>query len=703
MSRRQSRGYRTHQVTIYKQRALPRWLLIGVPVLVGLAVLALIAKVALSSLPAFKPDPAAVQKEAKAAIDVGQPRKARGLLIDALKEDPSWKDGQLLLARATVLAEDGASALSALSAAKSAGAKPEDMNAIAGHAHWLNGDLAAAEKALKSPIAKADLAYANRILGRVYLDMNSPNEARVALDIAAEMAPKSAEVWHDIAVFRWRQFDIIGAIDAADLALKNNPKYPPALILRGDMAREQLGPVPAIAFYERALKQTPDSMPVLTRLAEAQGAAGRHKDMLATTRAMLKKNPKSGAAFYMQGVMAARAGQNDLARVLLEKAEEDMKDVPAYLLVAGAVEFRLGNYNRAVDRLERLARMQPNNLKVQRMLARALYEVGDAEGALALVKPLAERSDGDAYARMLTGRALEALDERGDAAPFIDAAALAESGEGDALPGGASLPVLAAAAAADPDNARAVIPYLRAMAANGEAGAALPKAERLRDKNPGIADAHMLVGDLLVMAGRDAAAVEPYRRAHELHFGTPVMLRLFDVLVRLDRDKDALAMLDAFEEANPDSLAAQQLRFDIAMENSDWAEAKAYGMALLARTGAHDPALLADMARALALSGEVDRAAVYAEAAYRVNPASPLATHVYGYVLMEQGKLKVVPVQLLEKAAAMVPDNGFIQYHLAKAYLNVKQPKKAKVALGLALKDADMPAKSDAEKLLKSL
>ena len=701
--RRPSKGYRTHQVTIYQQRALPRWLLIGVPVLIGLAVLALLAKVALSSLPVFKADPAVVQKEAQAAIADGKPRAARAMLIDALKEEPDWKDGQLLLARATVLAEDGASALTALNAAKSAGAKPEDMNAIAGHAHWLNGDLAAAEKALKSAIAKPDLAYANRILGRVYLDMNSPNEARVALDIAADLAPKSAEVWHDIAVFRWRQFDIIGAIDAADLALKHNPNHVPALTIRGDMAREQLGPVPAIAFYERANKATPDSMPVLTRLAEVQGAAGRQVDMLATTRAMLKKNPKSGAAFYMQGVMAARAGENDLARVLLEKAAEDMKDVPAYLLTTATVEYRLGNYNRAVDRLERLARMQPNNVKVQRMLARALYQIGDAEGALALIRPLAERSDGDAYARMLTGRALEALDKRDDAAPFIDAAALAESGEGDALPGGASLPVLAAAASADPDNARAVIPYLRAMAAGGEAAAALPRAERLRDKNPGIADAHMLVGDLLVMAGDDAAAAEPYRRAHELHFGTPVMLRLFDVLVRLDRDKDALAMLDAFEAANPDSLAAQQLRFDIAMENADWDEAKVYGMALLARTGAHDPRLLADMARALALSGEVDRAVVYAEAAYRVNPASPLATHVYGFVLTEQGKLKVVPVQLLEKAAAMVPDNGFIHYHLAKAYLNAKQPKKAKAALTAALKDPNMPARDEAEKLMKSL
>ncbi len=93
----------------------------------------------------------------------------------------------------------------------------------------------------------------------------------------------------------------------------------------------------------------------------------------------------------------------------------------------------------------------------------------------------------------------------------------------------------------------------------------------------------------------------------------------------------------------------------------------------------------------------------YAAAAYRVNPASTLATHVYGYVLMEQGELKIVPVQLLEKAVAMVPDNGFIRYHLARAYLNAKQPKKAKAALTAALKDPDMPARAEAEKLLKSL
>ena len=241
------------------------------------------------------------------------------------------------------------------------------------------------------------------------------------------------------------------------------------------------------------------------------------------------------------------------------------------------------------------------------------------------------------------------------------------------------------------------------MAAGGQAAEALPRAVALRDKNKGVADAHMLVGDLLVMAERDAEAVTAYRAAHELHFGTPVMLRLFDALMQLDRDGDALAMLDAFEAANPDSLAAQQLRFDIAMDNGDWADAIAYGQALVARTGSHDPRLLADMARALALSGDVDRAVKYAEAAYRVNPASALTTHVYGYVLTEQAKLKIVPVQVLEKAAAMVPDNGFVQYHLARAYLNAKQPKKAKAALALALKDADMSAREQAQKLLKTL
>ena len=405
------------------------------PVLIGLAVLALVGKMAISALPVFAPDVESVRKDAVAHLQKGKPRAARAALVEALQARPDWAEGHVLLARASVQSDDGVSALTALKQAAAHGAKADTTNAIAGHAHWLNGDLAAAEKSLLAPIAKPELGYANRILGRVYLDMNSPNEARVALDNAAKFTPKSAELWTDIATFRWRLTDLIGAIDAADRALAFDANHVPALILRGDMAREQLGPVPAIAFYERALKQTPESMPVLSRLAEAQGAAGRNADLLQSTRAMLKHKPKSGQAFYLQAVMAARAGKNDLARVLLEKADAEMKDVPAYLLTSAVVEYRLDNYNRCVDRLERLARMQPNNLKVQRMLARALYQIGDAEGALERIKPLADRSDGDAYARMLTGRALEALDERDDATPYLESASMVEASEGEVLPG----------------------------------------------------------------------------------------------------------------------------------------------------------------------------------------------------------------------------------------------------------------------------
>ena len=297
MARRHSSRHRTHHGTLYKQRSLPRWLLIGVPALVVLALLAGLVKLALPYVPGVAVDPDALRQEAVAALADNEPKKARALMLDAVKARPDWAEGRLLLARATVLAGDGASALTALKQAEAAGAKPDAMNATRGHAHWTLGQLDAAEKALKSPIAKADLGYANRILGRVYLDLNMPDAAREALDIAAKLTPKSVEAWTDIAVFRWRLNDPIGAIDAADKAIALNGEYAPALTLRGDLAKVQLGPVPAIDFYKRALKSTPNDPALLIALAEAEGAAGRNVDMLATTRALLKAKPKSGYAY----------------------------------------------------------------------------------------------------------------------------------------------------------------------------------------------------------------------------------------------------------------------------------------------------------------------------------------------------------------------------------------------------------------------
>ncbi|MFX8418090.1 hypothetical protein ABTL59_19520, partial [Acinetobacter baumannii] len=83
-------------------------------------------------------------------------------------------------------------------------------------------------------------------------------------------------------------------------------------------------------------------------------------------------DPKNPRPLFLQAVLAARAGKVDLARAILLRTGNALRDMPAAILLNGVLEYRAGNVNLAVELFGRLARMQPDNLQVRLLLARAL-------------------------------------------------------------------------------------------------------------------------------------------------------------------------------------------------------------------------------------------------------------------------------------------------------------------------------------------
>ena len=60
------------------------------------------------------------------------------------------------------------------------------------------------------------------------------------------------------------------------------------------------------------------------------------------------------------------------------------------------------------------------------------------------------------------------------------------------------------------------IPAIAADITNGNGAQAVARATRLRDANRGVADAHILLGDAALAAGRFDVAVQAYRTARDL-------------------------------------------------------------------------------------------------------------------------------------------------------------------------------------------
>ncbi|HNW17449.1 MAG TPA: tetratricopeptide repeat protein [Sphingorhabdus lacus] len=611
---------------------------------------------------------AGYRAEAKAYMQQGDLRSARVALMNAAKADPRNVDIFLTQAKVSLDLFDSAAALVALNRAQALGAPKAATAHLWGHAYWLDGDLDSAQAALqRNDIPDRYKAYALRIAARVAMDKGDLAQAQSYFDAALQMAPRDSQLWTDLARLRFVQADQKGAIDAVDYAFKLDPQNVRALEFRGRLMRSQFGVVASLPWFERGLQLNPVDIPLLEEYGLSLGDAGRYRDMLAVARKIISLDRTNAKAYYMQAVLAARAGEYELASRILPKAGSNFEQVPAAMLLNAICAYELGNYNKAVDHLQELLGMQPRNRRVRILLAQALYRAGDPLGALDTIKEIASRPDADSYSLMLTARAFEASDQPLRASAPLDDGALATFRPALPLPEPISLEAAAFEAQREPNNARIVLPYIRLLAAQGNNDAAWTEAVRLQNANPGVADAHVIVGDIEMARGNTQSAVNAYQQARQITFTEPVMLRLVDALGKLDRQKEASETLSAYLQYNPTNLTALRLAGYRHLDVGNWNGAILMLERVRKRLGNNDAILLANLARAYAGANQMGKALGYARTAYDLAPANVMVTQIYGQLELKSGKRPKAAMELLQKAQAMMPENQEVAAQLSRA------------------------------------
>jgi cellulose synthase operon protein C len=606
---------------------------------------------------------------------------ARVELMNAVQDDPGLVDALIMQAEVALDMFDGTTARTALEKAVERGIDQLQVQHLIGHALYLENDFERAEQMLDSDeIPKKHKAYALRILGRVLQATGNIDESRDAFDQAIKLGRENSPLWTDIGYFRLNLADQMGAIEAADYAVKLDNKNIRALGLRAQLVRSQYGMAAALPWYESALALNPNDVPLLEEYAATLGELGRASDMLKVLRKIHSLQTKNGRAFYMQAVIAARAGEFSLAQRILLLAGTQINETPGAMLVSAICEYQLGNHHRAADILERLVGMQPNNFEARKLLARAKQSAGENFEALDAIKPLVDRGQADSYTAMIAARAFEANGERKKAADELGESSRASVRKAAPISTALSLRMAADGAQKNPGNAKFAIPYIRALMLDGQPEQALIIAKQLQANSPGVPEAHMLVGDILASRGQYGAAVTDYQRARQINFSEAIMLRQVDVYRRLNQAANARTVLREYTMFNPNNLSAQRLMAYLMLDEARWADAIPLLEKLRGRVGYNDSILNANIARAYSGAGRHDDAIFNAETAYRIDPANPMVTLVYAQVLMKSEQRPKAALELFEKADALVPGNADVAKGLkaAKAAMVKQQPKPAK-------------------------
>jgi predicted Zn-dependent protease len=639
--------------------------------------------------------------ESLGLLNAGNYSAARNHAIAATKADSSWGLAHAVLARAYLALGDGVAAEGELGRATQAGFDAKRAHQLYAHAWLLQGDT---DRAL-AEAGKADPqfgGYALRIAARAMAAKGDLPGAQATLATVLAADTRNSYAWSDLGRVRYTAGDVAGAIDAATKATDLDRNNVEALVLRGELVRDQYGLLAALPWFEAALKHDAYYHPALIEYAATLGDVGRNVDMLDATRRALAARPGSPQALYLQAVLAARAGNYDLARTLMQKTGGKIDHLPGALLLDGMLEYQSGDYEQAIGTWRELVGRQPFNLDGRRMLGAALLRSGDARGALDVLRPLALRGDADSYTLSLVGRAFERTGERDWAAKYLDRSAWPSLAGATPFGTDDSLPQLAAASDKLPDDPVARVGYLKGLVDAGDTGAALNQAQALARTYPGAPAAHLAVGDVLMVMGRFDDAATAYRRAADLRFDEATMLRAVDALDRARRTAEATNVLSLYLSQNPQSIPAQRLVAHRQMIGGDWDAAIDTLEQLRSRIGNRDVSLLSELAYAYTGNDDPDAGLVFAKAAYHLAPMNPAATDSYGWALYQQGKTEPA-LQLLEKAGSIASDNAMVRWHLGQAQADSGRNAAAVANIRAALADPAFTDRAAAAAVLKTL
>lgn len=601
--------------------------------------------------------------EALTLYRAGNMSGARAEAAAAVRNKPDWALAHALLARLYLAAGNGAAAEAELDRARSTGFDPVRLHQLYAEA-WLQQDEAG------QAIPEADRAlhrytgYATRVKARALAANGDLPAGRALLEDWLSGQPDDAAAWTDLARLRRQSGDIGGADQAVGQALALTRHDAVALTVKAELVRDRYGLAASLPWFDAALKVDPGNPDTLLAKAATLGDLGRYRDMLDASRQALAQRPGDPMAYYLQAVLAARAGNDDLARDLLAKTDGAFDDMPGALLLGGALDFRNGAYQQAADKWGGVSGDQPYNLTLRRLLGAALLAGGNASDALDALRPIGLRADADSYTLTLIARAFEAEGKRDWAAGFLDRAASPARPSPAPFGSDDGVTSLAGAVNAAPGDPLAELGLIRGFLEAGQGAAALSHAQALAAAAPGSPQAETVLGDTLWALGRQSEATAAYSRAANLDFDEPTMLRLVEALDRTGHRDQAQRALTLFLSQNPEDVPARRLAAAWQIAAHDWDAAIDTLEALRATLGNRDAAILGELALAYAEAGDPETGSHYGAAAYRLAPMNPAIVDAYGWALAKTGNRDGAR-QLLVKAASIAPDDPGIRAHLA--------------------------------------
>lgn len=546
-------------------------------------------------------------------------------------------------------------------------------------------------------------AQALALAAQAQLLSDQPDAAAVLFDRAAKLQPDDPKIRTAVALTQWargrdenaladlqavaaadrgttadlaliathlRRKAYADALAAVDLLERKQPDRPMPAHLRGQVLLARQDGAGARRAFEQAVARDGRYFPSVAALARLDVAAGKPDEAQARLRALLKLDPKSGAARQALATLAARDGASrEAVAAMLEEAVKASPGDTARRLAL--VDHHLATYRpqAALVAAQTALAQTPDHFELLGRLGQAQLQLGELQQAVGT------------FNRMLTLQGKSPVGYLG-----LAEAQLAANDPGAA--GRSARRALEVAPGHLGAQQLAITADLRAR----QPARALAIARDVQRQRPDQAVGYTLEGEIEMLQQRWDAAVAVLRKAITKTAPSQAPERLHEALRRAGHPAEADTLAARWPKDHPDDTVFLFYLGDVALKQQQLAEAEDRYRQVLALSPEHAQAL--NNVAWLMLEQHKPGALAYAERAVRAAPNRPALMDTLALAhAADNQPAKAIAVQ--QRALAMRPDDAFLRLNLARFLAQAGDKRAAKTELDRLAALGDRFAKQD--------
>ena len=615
-----------------------------------------------------------------------------------------------------------------------------------GLAHFGLNELEKAKPYLETFQRVQNNSPVSKLLARIYLSEGDMGRASDVLEAYLRAQPGDAQAMTLLASALMAQGSHARATSLMQDALKAQdlPELRTALGL-SLIGGGQVGN--AMSELEAAYRKDPGQTRAGAALVGLYLRSGQAPRAVAIAEALTRREPTNASFFNMLGLSLAQAGRTADARTSFERAVQLDDTLPNARINLARIDIATRSFDSAARRLNEvlqsddknpdalfemagLANLRGDPAESQRWLEKAMdvappreFRPGLAlvelhlrarrlQDALAVGKRMVEKLPDSvpvllsySKAQLANGDRLGARSTLNNATRFADfnPAAQVEIATMQVAAQnftGASY-ALDKALSGRPDFLPALVLAAEIDMRQGELAKAERRAREIADRHPRRAIGFGLLGDVALLRGQTAAALDAYRKAHQIEPSSDTLLRLFKTSWSHDGGRSSLQLAEQWIKANPQDFTVRSAQADGYARAGSYAQARA-AYESLSRLQPGNTAVLNNLANVL-LRLKDPGAVQVAEQALALDPGNANVIDTLGWILFQQGQVDRA-LQLLRDARLRQPADPNIRFHLASVLAKTGRKAEARAEAEAALRSG--PAFDHAEEaqaLLASL